>query len=683
MKPSDMAEYNRTHEAQRRVYEETIRRARRHVDRERMKKTRRTKAASKRFIAWDGEGSHVPDGERQPYILFGNSDGKYVKSRQLQTAQCLNLILRSPKDAIHFGFAFGYDVNQILWELKYKHLWTLAHRNFTTWNGYLLHYIPSKWFQVSRNGETRRIYDVFHFFNKSLADILDEYKIGSDEERKYLREQKANRPDFAWEEINEVIKYWKLEGRLMVDLMTNFRGWLNDGGFHPTSWHGPGAVARQMLKNHGVKQCKLDTRKNASEVWMAARYAFSGGRFQQWLAGYYDGEVYNYDINSAYPYAIQFLPNLATGKWHWNSHVDRSRISRHKFCVYHIRYDAHKLEQKERSYFNSCRPRPLFRRLKDNSIFWPNIVEGWYWSPEAELVKDDPAAEFIEAWEFEDDGSRPLEFIAEIYRIRESYKAKGNPVQNGFKLGMNSAYGQFAQRAGWESQRPPGPPPFHQLEWAGYITSVCKAMIHKVACYAYEKGGLITIDTDGIYTTVQIPDDVLENGIGDGLGQWGETKYQGIVIWQNGFYWLRKDDEWSRARSRGAPRGSVDIAAAWTALNDLSPIRYKKTQFISFSLALRQPGVNWRSWTPMDKKVAFGGNGKTYHNPKVCFTCRGWWDHSMHNLHPMIVAADEWSGRFQKNWSYPHNLPWLDYDPNAADIVEDESLMEILKDDAL
>ena len=705
MTETRFARYNRDNADVRRKYEENTRRDRRHIDRARMQKTR---GIAKNFIVWDGEGSRVPNGEPQPYILFGYVDGnggcRYAKDEKLKTAQCLNLICDSPKDAIHFGFAFGYDVNQILCDLSYGHLKVLAKLNRVRWAGFTIEYIPGKWFRVHRTMDkaTRKIYDVFSYFNCALVTddpdkpgALDTYKIGTPAERKYLAEQKANRPDFTWEEVGEVLKYWKLEGRLMVELMEYVRKIFNEAGFYPTSWHGPGALARIMLKNHGIDKCKLNTPKNYPEVWEASRYAFTGGRFQQWLAGFYDGMVYNYDIHSAYPYAIQFLPNLATGKFCHNKTVDRKGIKAERFCVYHIRYDADKLKEKG-SYFHKCRPRPLFRRLKNDAVYWPDQVEGWYWSPEAELVKDDPAAEFIEAWEFTSDGTLPLAFIADVYAKREYHKALLNAIEYGFKLAMNSCYGQFAQRAGWQNQRPPGPPPFHQLEYAGYITSMCKAMVHKVATYAYDKGGLITIDTDGIFTTVQIPDDILPNGIGDGLGQWEEQKYQAMLIWQNGFYWLKKNGEWTKARSRGAPRGKVPIDAAWDALDYMDPIQYDKMQFIGFKLAINQFGLKWRSWTPVPHKVAFGGGSgsKMQHRGPTgkelvtlyrerksrsgqCRTCSRTWDHSMHTLHPMDVSYKEYHGDILDIWSYKHNLPWLEDDDRTADFIEDEELMNI------
>jgi len=236
----------------------------------------------------------------------------------------------------------------------------------------------------------------------------------------------------------------------------------------------------------------------------------------------------------------------------------------------------------------------------------------------------------------------------------------------------------------------------HQLEYAGFITSMCRAMVHRVASYAYAKGGLITIDTDGIYTTVQIPDHILPNGIGDGLGQWEESKYESILIWQNGFYWLMKDGEWSKARSRGAPRGKVPIDAAWEAFDrmdnwqdydrdDFGMIRYDKKIFVGYKLALNQWGMKWRSWSVEPHKVAFGGGsgskmqhiGRPGSHHGFCMTCIGLWDHPMHNLEPRKPAHGEYTGRYPDNWSYKHNLPWLRMDDRTAEEIDDESLLEI------
>lgn len=675
----------------------------REYDRRRTRKRaakRQDNYLEKEIVIWDGEGSSVPNGVPQPYMLFGNTDGELITAPELSTKECLNLILEADPRAIHVGFSFGYDVNQILRDLPISALSVLARRNSCRWEGYVIEYVPEKWFTVRRKGSRGiKIFDCFHFFNCALVTndpqrpgALDKYGIGTPEQRAWLAQQKMDRPYFSWEEIDEVIEYWRLENKLTRELMYYIRELFAQAGFYLKSWHGPGALARELLNNHGVKDAKADTRSDNIEVWIAARYAFAAGRFEPFLAGFWEGPAYQNDIRSAYPYAIQFLPNLATGKWRRHTRINRGRIRRESFALYHIKYDAQTLERGSSDYKNKCRPRPLFRRLKNDRICWPDRVEGWYWSPEAELVKDDPAATFVEAWIYEDDGTRPLAFIAEIYRTREYHKSRGNAIQEPFKLAMNSCYGQFAQRAGWQNQKPkPGPPPYHQLEWAGYITSMCRAMIHRAAIYAYDNDGLVTIDTDAVLTTVPIPEEILDNGIGKRLGQWDCEEYESLLIWQNGFYWLKKDGVWKKCRTRGAPRGTIPIDKAWDALEDLDSICYEKKVFTGFRLALKQKqGFRfWRSWRMLPHEVQFGGGpsskrqhvGQPGSKKGFCRVCTGIAPGPLHNLHPMPLAHAEYEARYNGNWSYMHHLPWLEQEKNAVEPTEDpeeEDLWEVV-----
>ena len=654
------------------------------------------------FCVWDGEGSEVPEGTPQPYMLFGNTDGLSIQAEQLTTEQCLDLICQGDPKKVNVSFAFTYDVNQIIWQIPYRRVWSLMRGRTIIYHGFILQWAPGKWLQVRRNRKGERgikIHDGFHFFNSSLVAAINKYKIGTEDERRWLEQKKAERSQFRWEDIEEVKRYFQLEGRLMVELYTYIRDVFADAGMFISSWHGPGAVARYMLRTHNVKV--VDTRKTNPEVWIAARYAFSAGRFEQFLAGFYDGRIWNYDIHSAFPYAIQFLPDLSKGFWRHNLRVDRDRIDPMRFSVYLIKYDNP--DQ------NSWKPHPLFRRLPNDNICWPNKVNGWYWSPEADLVKDDPNAEFIEEWEFVGDGSRPMAWIADIYDTREYHKRLGHVIEYPFKLGMNSCYGQFAQRSGWQNVRLPdgtrgGPPPYHQLEWAGYITSMCKSMVYKVAQWAYEHNGLITIDTDGIFSTVPVPESVLPNGIGNKLGQWEEAVYEGILIYQNGFYWLKKDGEWSKAKSRGAPRGTVPIEKAWEAMAVMEAggkardnrIHYSKTIYTSFGKARALGNLaSWRSWQTLPHELVFGGTGKRQHSTKTCPTCLATRDprileqmiiqcetmsHSMHILKPMPFG--HWT-RYRKgiaddHWSVMHRLPWINPpEDTAAEELTDLEIEEI------
>lgn len=663
-------------------------------------------------MAWDGEGSESENEIPQKYMLFGNSDGLSIQAEQLATLDCLDLITRGATGphVVNFGFAFNYDVNQILWELSSRQMIFLLRHNRMKYRGFDLEYVPSKWLQVKRHGKYSKavkIYDVWHFFNCALVTddpknpgALDKFDIGTPEEREYLARMKKERPQFRWEEIEEVKEYWTTEGRLMVALMSRVRDIFADAGFFINTWHGPGALARYRLNAMKIKT--VDYRESNRAVWNAACYAFSAGRFEQFRAGLHIGDVWNFDINSAFPYAIQFLPNLDTGHWIHSRNVNRDRIHHGRFALYQINYKGNRKDKG---------PHPLFRRLINDNICWPDEVNGWYWSPEAELVKDDPNAEFIESWEYIDDGTRPMAWIAEMFEQRLRLKNAGDPMEYPIKLGMNSIYGQFAQRAGWENQSVPGPPRFHQIEWAGYITSMCKSMVYPAAKWAWEHNSLITIDTDGIFSTLRIPDEYLRNSIGKGLGQWEMKRHDGILLWQSGFYWIKDGEDWSKCRSRGAPRGTVPIEHAWEGLEKLEShtehtvdIHYEKKLFVAFGLARQWGRFDlWRSWTMRPTELRFGGNGKRQHFVRACGKCiharypwaqhiklRGW-DEQLHVLTPMPPGIAK-SYRVQRDglphpgyWSMKHRLPWEEKMKPEEVIDEEDIEPEVLiwEDNAL
>ena len=88
-------------------------------------------------------------------------------------------------------------------------------------------------------------------------------------------------------------------------------------------------------------------------------------------------------------------------------------------------------------------------------------MDGWYWNPEAQWVVDDPDAEFLEAWIYRSDSTKPFEWVGEMYDERLAMKAVGNPAEKALKMTMASLYGRVAQRAGW--RRTKSAPQWHQI----------------------------------------------------------------------------------------------------------------------------------------------------------------------------------------------------------------------------
>jgi hypothetical protein len=598
--------------------------------------TPRSKQETKPFLIWDGEGP-----QDAGYALFGNSEGMEIQHPFLGTEECLNLIMEAEKlypDALHIGFGFNYDVSNILRELSWRHFAALRKFGRTIWRGWELEHIPHKWFKVKRGGIVAKIFDIRSFFTGGLVSVLTEWGIGpwgeSDEfkeERRIVETMKGRRAEFLYKEIDAIAVYMRLELKYTKVLMHVLRQTFKDAGYLPRSWHGPGALARMALTRHKVYNAMCST---PEAVRKAAQYAFAGGRFELFKAGLVEAKTYIADLNSAYPYFATKLPNLSKGKWRQSRGYEPD-----KFAVYRIRYSGKP---------DSFGLYPLFCRLPSGNVVWPYRCEGWYWAPEAQLVANDPAAEFLDAWVFDEDdpSDRPFAFLFDYYRRRKILKDAGNPAEYTFKLIINSIYGQLAQRAGWDRKAYTGPKS-HQLEWAGFITSACRAAVYE--CAKASGPNLISIDTDGVTSSAPF------SGIASSsnLGGWGLDEYDDGLFWQSGIYMLKRGDEWIKARTRGIPKGTYSAKEMLQCLETNTPLKLTKKVFVTYGLAAQGQRKLLNTWQTEPHEFIFGGTGKRSHWARTCnSTCSG-------KLHSLAMPQLQF-GPFRNVESSRHYLPWLD-----------------------
>lgn len=637
---------------------ERLDRARRKVEHERIRKAearyrwpsenrtsrngRKVHHDQRRFVGWDGEGPRDAG-----YALFGNSDGDEICHPFLSTKECLSLLVshkRANPDTIDVWFGGDYDVSMILKDLPRRNFTALHIYGKTVWQDYRIEHIPHKWFRVQRGKITVKIFDIHSFFDSGYYYALEDWKIGTPEQRMAIAAGKAGRADFVWADIEGIRTYFRLELQLMPELCERLRSVFADAGYVPRSWHGPGALARMALRRHDVYAAMAAT---PNAVSSAARSAFAAGRFEQALAGHFRGKIYNYDIHSAYPYFATMLPNLARGTWRATDHFESG-----KFAVYRIRYEATEPD--------AFRLYPLFRRLPNAGVAWPYRVTGWYWTPEAELVKDDSEAEILEGWVFdeEDETDRPFAWLSEYYLRRQKLKNNGSAAEYTFKLIINAIYGQLAQRVGWNRKNGTAPRT-HQLEWAGFITSACRATVYKAALDAGDK--LVSIDTDGIYSLA--PLDTLD--VGPNLGQWELTEYDDGVFWQSGIYCLKLGDEWKKARTRGIPKGTYAAEDLLERVKTLEPLKVMKNVFIGYGMADNGQWEKRNTWELKEHEIIFGGGGKRSHLGQFggCNNrCRA----DIHALGGIQFLY----GPDGDPESQPHYLPWMDNDEEMAEVKE-------------
>ena len=614
----------------------------------------------KQFIAWDGEGiTYVPN-TPQSYVLFGSSVGPYIQAKELKTIECLELMLDTARDyeGIHVGFAFTYDVNMICVDIPRVILRKLATEGMIKWKGYRIKFLKGKWFEVYHH-ETKRnikLYDVFSFFQVSFVKALKQY-LGDLPELVPLLHGKNQRGVFTFEELEDFIKpYWKSELRLLVLLCDTLRSNLEETDIYLTSWHGPGAIANALFRQHGIKD-HMD-RNAPIAVRNAAQFAYAGGRFELFYTGKYIGPVYQYDIRSAYPYAITKLPSLKDAVWIYQ---DGAPDKIKDFALYKIDYtyqmfsDAFgMLNNKESVNINGLHhfPQPFFWRDKKQCIHYPwHIKDTWVWGIELKAVIAmgpsffGPESIIKESWTLVDNGERPFRFVNELYEQRAQWKRDKNGAQLAAKLAMNSLYGKMAQLIGYNEEKKE-PPQYHQLEWAGFITATCRSMIF--TAMMQEPMDIIAVETDGIYSRKP-----LDLPSSQALGDWELDLWDGIMYVQNGVYWVYKDGEWAKdGKVRGFDKGTVSPNIALVCLDKLTNLQGETTRFVTFNKISDKP--NWRVWEKRPHIAQWGGAGKRRHISKLCDKCKGG-DSELHNL---IISY--WNGGTQNK----HILPWLDVEKN-------------------
>lgn len=648
--------------------------------------------ATRPFIFWDGEG-YDDDNGKHHYMLFGCSHfpESPLVGEDLGTVECLEYILaieRKYPDSFHVGFAFDYDVNMILKDVPKRLMKHLAVYGVVHWNGYRIEHIPRKWFRVSRKGEQGKIsatiWDVFGFYLSKYTTALSKYGIATKEQIDEIASGKDRRGSFTYAQIDYVKSYWQKEIALGPPLMDKMREACYDNGLFITQWHGSGALASYLLRKRRVNQ--WHSKEVPYDAMVAIRTGYAGGRFHPFRCGLHAGPVYTADINSAYIYACSLLPRLDNGRWRRlrGNEIDRTNIKR--FAIYHISYFADKdgsatRDNMRRGAFAEIYP--LFHRNRHHRIYWPRRVDGWFWSPEASTVADNPDAEFLEAWVYDDDNTYPFEWVNDEFNKRLNLQHEGNPAEKTIKWALAAMYGAMARRVGWDKKNRKAPKS-HELAWAGFITSWCRAEMYNLGYECWRRGGLISIDTDGVTSSVPISPEWLPRGVGENLGQWKLEEFGGILYWQSGVYWLKnKKGEWTTAKTRGIPRGSLPVEAGLEALANsnfnsrpiIHPIiETTRERFIGYKQALSSHNWDsWRTWEKVPVNTRMGYGGSTCHHSFCCKKCRSPKANIMHVLTPVMPTT--WINE-------PHYLPWLDepehkLSENDIDIAD---LFEIHRD---
>lgn len=644
------------------------------------------------FVSWDGEGAGDGKNAPQDYCIIGNSEGGILRTDAgyLPSVEIFNWLLAESArmwGRIHVAYGFNYDVNQMLRDVPFPILRRIHAENVAHWRGYRIEWFPGKWFMLSHKQSDRsiRIYDTIGFWHTRLDKAIEsEPKLRDDPRLALIKEGKQDRGTFLHSEIDEkIVPYFQAEMELHAALCECLRETLGEvevpyggkeGNLVPNEWYGPSAIVKTLYAKAGLKRAMNrpvsdltrprrhrrgrpqipDPKFNYTlpdQVNAAARAAFAGGRFEQYKLGYYEGEVYGYDITSAYPDAQKSLLQLAEGKWHY---VERDELwqirktHRHPpFGFYWIYYDFKRVRGEKafrRDWLPGfVQPGPLFNRDYRGVVSYPPETFGWYPANSANIVWQWPGVEIVKAWIWEPDknsevplkpfNDREMVNFPLMFAQRDYYGSIGrDDLKYALKITLNSGYGKTAQKTGvMEGDNLPA---FHQIEWAAHITDHCREKIFSAAMAAFAADALVSIETDAIYTTKRIP--YLDRQVRDGLGYWKREEYSGICYLASGIYFTRGTDGKWGFHNRGLDRDSFDIE---TVRSHLSTIRFREYPWESLGgrlsnfagMGMAGIGVvnhptqfyaKWLRWPSTEKEVRLGPHSqKRGHDPKWCKAC--------------------------------------------------------------
>lgn len=569
---------------------------------------------SKPFVAWDGEGVTRTEGTKQDYVLFANSNGDELtagRSKYLSTNRIFEFALtRNTPGTINVIYGAGYDWNMWMRDIPRDALETLYEKGQVSWGEYWIKWRPGKSFQLGRRHtkESVLFYDVVSFFQSRFTDACLSYLGENYPHRAMIEKNKMLRGAFTDADLEEIARYCRAELENLVQLMVELRERLFKVDIRIPRWDGPGAIAVALYQMHGVKEHLRRTEHHESE---AVRMAYFGGRFEVCKTGYTNSTVYEYDVNSAYPWALQDVPSMAGGRW-----VERTGYVHPgtDFALYYVTFRG--------LVSNSRMPFPLPHRLPNGNVAYPSQTTGWYWGPEIAV-----ALEYVEKYggELEVHKTRvfhaatdvkPFAFIGALYKKRQALKAAGDGAQVGIKLGLNSMYGKLAQQVGW-SETVDGLrlPPYHQLEWAGYITSRCRAAVY--GGVLEDLSCVIAFETDAMFTTHRLN---VKHGFG--LGEWEYTEFRDMAYLQSGTYFAHKSNGNPVDKTRGVIRGSLTFEDAYSALRDGEPtVTARSRMFIGLGLALAQKFTKWLVWYENDKVLSIFPGQKRTHQYEICIEC--------------------------------------------------------------
>lgn len=427
------------------------------------------------------------------------------------------------------GYFFDYDVQQIVRQLPATHLAQLWKRGRVVYDKYRIRHIPRKRFAITdlERNITCVIWDVSGWTQCSFVKLIRDWNIGTPEEKEYVARMKAKRDDLSKETQADLVRYTTLECSLLCQWFRQMLDLHKRVEIHLLAYSGAGSTAGAIFRKYKWEPPQVP---ETVQIW--AEQAFFGGRTETSRIGPYHGQVYGYDINSAYPFAIVNLPEIRNAKWY-----QVRRYVAGAWGFYRVRW---KQDAKSCWGLFPMRGAKLPDGRKSLSLLFPIQGEGIFHSYEIDAaMRICPSClEILSGWIIEPKG-KPFSWVEETIEKRLALKRANDPANIVLKLGLNSLYGKMAQHSGEH--------PLQCMTYASAITARTRSIMLPLLLQFQHK--ILLVATDGILSTIPLPVPV-----SDQLGEWEFTPYENAWILQAGVYWTGE-----KIRTRGIDQRKLNF----------------------------------------------------------------------------------------------------------------------------
>ena len=393
------------------------------------------------------------------------------------------------------------------------------------YKNYTIVYIPKKQLKIQKGNHTVSLYDIAQYYDNMPLNKAYSEHIKKSLDQDYL-ETKKMRKDFS---VRHYLRHKKKIRRYCITdcILTKelSEHWLDTffeaHGFYCANWISSGYLAEKVLIHNKIPIPLFN--ETLYDIQKLAWESFYGGRFELIQRGFI-GECYMYDINSAYPYALTFLPDITDGKWIATKKINPNSA----LGFFHIRAKI--------DYSIKIAPFP-FRTVNNRIIYPTGEFETFVTLEELKAVTGDPKIKYkiIDSYQFIPNVhcQYPFkEFIMEQYDKRMKLKKEKNPLERAIKIILNSMYGKTAQRVNNQMGNLFNP------VIASYITGFARAQLYKFIKDHQLDKYVVAFATDSIACRKKI--------VGLNSTRLGEMKLDNeandVYFLSNGFYLF--DGKW-------------------------------------------------------------------------------------------------------------------------------------------